>query len=370
MNTLKNLHFTAGILMLGFWTTACRPEPKAPAGTPAGGTEAAMSVTLTPESVRTAGIRTADAGLRPVVPEIHVPGEIMFNPKRTAHVAARTAGRIEKLFAYQGDKVLKGQALTLFYSKDFLSLQAELLQALDRSKRNEPDAAEQKTSRTLLESARNRIRLLDVPDDELAEIEKTGQVNSFLTIRTPIGGSVIESLVNTGDYVESGVDLFRLADLSTVWGNLHIFEKDLAAVGVGSESIIRAAAFPGRTFEGRVFQMGNVVDEKTRTVEARVDLANPTGDLRPGMYVDADVRSAGRREAFGVPSAAVLDFRKGQAVFVRAGEGVFVLREVKTGVSAAGFTEILSGLKPGETVVTDGSFFLKSELLKNSMGEE
>jgi membrane fusion protein, copper/silver efflux system len=358
------------ILIISSALAACRKESAADAKAPAGEPEALLSVTLSPESTQTAGIQTAEAGLRPVLPEIHVPGEIIFNAKRTAHVAARTVGRIEKIFAYQGDRVRKGQALALFYSKDFLSLQAELLQALDRSKRVEPDEAEQISSRTLLESARNRIRLLDVADGELAEIEKTGLVNSFLTIRAPIGGHVIESLVNEGDYVEAGLDLFRLADLSTVWGNLHIFEKDLGVVRVGSEAIIRAAAFPGRTFEGRIFQMGNVVDEKTRTVEARVDLANPSGDLRPGMYVDVDVRASGRREAFGVPSAAVLDFQNGQAVFVRAGEGRFLLREVKTGASADGFTEILSGLKAGEAVVTNGSFFLKSELLKNSLGEE
>ncbi len=362
----------AGFLALGLMATACRPEPPAPAVATAteGEAEDTMTVALTPEALRTAGIETAEAGVRLIAPVVRVPGEIAFNPRRVAHIAARAAGRIEKLFAYEGDRVGKGQPLALFYSKDFLSLQAELLQALERSRRDEPDAAERNASLALLESARKRIRLLDVPDEELAEIERTGSAVSFLTIRAPLRGSVVEGLIHTGDYVEPGANLFRLADLSTVRADLHVFEKDLALVGAGSETVIRAAAFPGRVFPGRIFQMGNVVDEKTRTIEARVDLANPSGDLRPGMYVDAEIRSSGRREVFGVPSAAVLDFDKGQAVFVRTGEGRFALRKVAAGVSVEGFTEILSGLKAGEIVATTGSFFLKSELLKSSLEEE
>lgn len=370
MKNNNNVRFAAGLAGLILLGIACRPKPQAPAEAGSTATETTLSVTLSAEAIKTAGIQTARAASRSVTPEVRVPGEIIFNPRRTAHVAARTAGRIDHLFAYQGDKVGKGQVLAQFYSKDYLSLQAELLQALDRSKRNEPDEAERKASQTLLESARNRIRLLDVPDDELAEIEASGLVHSFLTIRAPIGGSIIESLVNAGDYVEPGLDLFRLSDLSTVWADLHVFEKDLAVARAGSGAIISVAAFPGRTFEGRIFQIGNVVDEKTRTVEARVDLANPSGDLRPGMFVDAVIRSTGQREVFGVPNEAVLDFRKGRAVFVRTGEGVFALREIQAGASMDGFTEILSGLQAGETVVTVGSFFLKSELLKNSLGEE
>jgi Cu(I)/Ag(I) efflux system membrane fusion protein len=265
--------------------------------------------------------------------------------------------------------VQAGQVLLSFYSKDFLSLQAELLQALERSKRGGLDDAERRSSQSLLDSARNRIRVMDIGEDELAAVEKSGRILTLLPVRAPIGGSVIESLVNAGDYMEAGVDLFRLADLSTVWVDLHIFERDLAAVRPGCEASIRTAAFPGRTYAGRIFQLGNVLDEKTRTIAGRIDLANPAGDLRPGMYVDAEIRAATEEKALLVPAAAIQDFLNKKVVFLRTGENVFALREIETGAAFGAFVEVRAGLKEGEVVATAGSFFIKSELLKKTLSE-
>ena len=363
------LRFTA-LALAAFLSTGCGTKSaEAPAAKPA--PEAAPStVTLTPEALKTAGIQTAAAEFRPTARTVRATGEILFNPKRVAHVTARTAGRIEKLFAYEGDRVQAGQVLLSFYSRDFLSLQAELLQALERSKREGLDDAERRSAQSLLDSARSRIRVLDVGEDELAVVEKSGRVMTLLPVRAPIGASVIESLVNAGDYMEAGLDLFRLADLSTVWVDLHIFEKDLAAVRPGCEASLRAAAFPGRTYTGRIFQLGSVLDEKTRTIAGRIDLANPGGDLRPGMYVDADIRAASEEKALLVPAAAIQDFLNKKVVFVRTAEGVFALREIEMGAAAGAFVEVRAGIKEGEAVATSGSFFLKSELLKKTLGED
>lgn len=360
----------AALALAGLLAAGCKTKSaEAPAAKPA--PEAAPStVTLTPEALKTAGIQTAAAELRPATRTVRATGEILFNPKRVAHVTARTAGRIEKLFAYAGDRVQAGQVLLSFYSKDFLSLQAELLQALERSKREGLDDAERRSAQSLLDSARNRIRVMDISEDELAAIEKSGRILALLPVRTPIGGSVIESLVNAGDYMEAGVDLFRLADLSTVWVDLHIFERDLAAVRPGCDAAIRTAAFPGRTYAGRIFQLGNVLDEKTRTIAGRIDLTNPAGDLRPGMYVDAEIRAATEEKALLVPAAAIQDFLNKKVVFVRTAESVFALREIETGAAFGAFVELRAGLKEGEVVATAGSFFLKSELLKKTLGED
>jgi Cu(I)/Ag(I) efflux system membrane fusion protein len=357
------------LTILGLGSGACKPKPAAGSAAATPVEEASpASVTLKPEAMKTAGIRTAEAEVRPVARTVRAVGEIAFNPKRTAHVTSRTPGRIEKLFAYQGDKVQAGQVLMSFYSKDFLSLQTELLQTSERSKRESLDDGERQASRTLLDSARNRLRLLDVGDDDLAGIEKTGQMLSLLPVRAPIAGTVTESLVNAGDYMEAGVDLFRISDLSTVWVDLHIFEKDIAAVRTGSETAVRAAAFPGRTYTGRIFQLGAVLDEKTRTIEARIELPNPAGDLRPGMYVDADIRAAEGERALFVPAEAVQDFQNKKVVFVRTAENTFALREIETGPALGASVEIKKGLKEGEVVATAGSFFIKSELLKKTLG--
>ena len=351
----------------------CKPraasDAAAPAAKPAEET-ASLTIALKPEAMKTIGLKTAEAVVRPYARTIRAMGEVAFNPKRTAHIAARTAGRVEKLFAYQGDRVQARQTLAAFYSKEFLSVQAELLQAAERARREGLDENERTASRRLLESARDRIRLLDLAEEDLAAIEKSGQILTLLPIRAPISGTILESLANAGDYMDAGADLFRLADLSTVWINLRIFEKDIASVRPGCEAAVRAAAFPGRVFAGRVFQLGSVLEDKMRTLDARIDMPNPEGDLRPGMYVDADVRAAGESRALFVPAEALLDFQGKKAVFVRAANGAFQLREVDAGPAVEGLVEIRQGLKEGETVATTGSFFLKSELLKKTLGED
>jgi Cu(I)/Ag(I) efflux system membrane fusion protein len=372
MNKLAKTFFPrlAVLALAGSILTACGTKSAEPPAAKPAPDAAPSTVTLTPEALKTAGIQTAAAELRSTSRTVRATGEVLFNPKRVAHVTARTAGRIEKLFAYEGDRVQAGQVLISFYSRDFLSLQAELLQALERSKREGLDDAERRSAQSLLDSARSRIRILGVGEEELAAVEKSGRIMTLLPVRAPIDGTVTESLVNAGDYMEAGLDLFRLADLSTVWVDLHIFEKDLAAVRPGCDASIRAAAFPGRIYAGRIFQLGSVLDEKTRTIAGRVDLANPAGDLRPGMYVDADIRTASEEKGLLVPAAAVQDFLNKKVVFLRTAEGVFALREIEAGGAFGPFVEVRAGLKEGDVVATAGSFFLKSELLKKTLGED
>lgn len=357
-----------GILIIGLTLAACKAAPEKAAASPSAEEKAPAAVTLTPEAVKTAAIVVVEAGFLPAVRTIHAPGEIIFNPKKLAHVTARTSGRIERLFAYQGERIREGQTLLLFYSRDFLSLQADLLQALERFKRLEAEPTEQAVARSLLDSVRNRLRLLDVTDEDLAGIEKTGIIEPLLPVRAPLTGSILESLAIAGDFVEFGVDLFRVADLSTVWADIHIFEKDLASVGPGTEAVIRVGAYPGQDFKGRLFQIGNSVDEKTRTVAGRVELVNADGRLKPGMYVEAELLSSKGGRILCVPAAAVQDFKNIKIVFVKTGENTFARREVETGISLDGFVEILNGLKDKEPVVAGGSFFLKSEILKKSLG--
>lgn len=368
MKKPRTLFVMALILAFGFSLSGCRNRTTEEAKPEAAAESAPSSITLTAEAAKTAGIEIAEAGFRPVVRKIHAPGELMFNPKRLAHVTARTPGRIEQLLAYQGDRAKKGQALLTLYSKDYLSLQAELLQALEQTKRVGLEPAERMSALALLDSVRNRLRLLDVTDGEIAEIEKSGVIRTVFEVRAPIAGDIIESLVTAGDFVEFGVNLFRIADLSTVWANIHIFEKDLARVGPGSEAVIRISAYPARELKGRLFQIGNIVDEKTRTVEGRIELANPDGRLKPGMFLEAELLSAVDSTALFVPGGAVLDLQGKKIVFVRTAPNTFAPREVEIGRALDGYIEIVKGLKDGESVVAGGSFFLKSELLKKSFG--
>ena len=371
MNRTTYTHIAAALLILALGIPGCRRGPDGPVEEKPGEPAVSSSVTLTPEAVRTAGILTAEAESLPLVRTVRVPGEVSLDPKRRAHITARMSGRIESLAAYPGDRVNKGQALLSLYSPDFLMRQAELLQACARLKAPlGDDPGERRSAETLVASIRDRLRTLGLSDEDIAGVEKAGVPMEFLPVRAPLSGTVLESPVTAGDRVELGEDLFRLADLSMVRAALHIYEKDLASVRVGSEAVIRTASAPGREYRGRVFRLGNVVDEATRTVEALIDLPNQDGTLRQGLYLEAEIAVPAGADAVFVPEAAVLEIGDRKIVFVLTGENVFTIRDVTTGPASDGRVEIASGLKAKETVATAGSFFIKSELLKNSMGEE
>lgn len=364
-------HIAAVLLVLTLGLAGCRPGSEGKVEEKAGAPAVPASVTLTPEAVRTAGILTAEAEYMPVIRAVRAPGEIALDPKRRAHITARTSGRIESLAAYPGDRVKEGEGLLSLYSPDFLMLQAELLQAAAHLKAPlGDDPVERRSAEALVASIRDRLRTLGLSDDDIAGIEKAGAPMALLPVRAPLTGTVLESPVTAGDRVELGEDLFRVADLSMVRAILRIYEKDLASVHVGAAVVLRAASVPDREYKGRIFRLGNVVDEGTRTVEALVDLPNPDGELRQGLYLEADIAVPSEANAVFVPEAAVLEIGNRKIVFVRTGENAFTLRDVTTGPASGGRVVIVAGLKEKEVVAAAGSFFIKSELLKNSIAGE
>jgi len=297
-----------GVAITGFWLSGCRgksvPEKKGgenEVSTPS-------TVVLTAEAIQTAGIRIAEAEWMVAVEKSVVPGKIVFNPKYLAHVTARSAGRIERIFSYPGEKVGSGQILLTLYSPDFLALQAELLQSFQRALRFQTDPREKSMAQSLLDSVRKKLRLLGLREDEIDRIEQSGLMESLLPVRSPLAGSIIESSVTAGDFLELGAGLFKVADLSTVWAVLQLYERNLAQVRPGQDVSIRTAAIPEREFSGKIFQLGSVVEEHTRTVEGLVELANSDGKLRQGMYVEAAVRFPRSAKSLFVPDAALQDF--------------------------------------------------------------
>jgi membrane fusion protein, copper/silver efflux system len=358
------------VLALGIGLCACAHKTAAESPAEKAGDASPSVVTLTPEAVKMADVQTEPAAFRPATRTIHVPGEVIFNPKRLVHVTARTAGRIERLAAYPGDRVTRGDVLLSLYSQEFLTAQAEFLQAVQRLKRFAEDPTERVAARSLYESAKSRLRILDLTDTELAEIESSGSILTLLPVRAPFDGTIIESAVTLGDSILVGASLFRIADLSTVWADMQAYEKDLPAVHIGSEITLAVSDLPGREFKGRLFQVGNTVDEKTRTVEVRVELANGDGHLRPGMFVEADIIAPLRDNVLMIPGAAIQEFQNKKVVFVRVKDSTYTVRDVVIGATFEGYVEILKGLSEKETVATTGSFFLKSELLKKTLGED
>ncbi len=328
------------------------------------------SIALTAEAIKTVGVKVTETEYKALVEQITIPGEIRFNPKRRCHVTSRSAGRVELLLSYPGERIQQGQILLTLYSQDFLGLQAELLQSIRRINRHPTDPKEIALAQSFLDSVRSKLRLLGLFEAEIGQIEQSGSMKSLLPVRAPLSGTVIESSVTTGDFVELGASLFKIADLSTVWVVLHLHEKDLVNVRTGLEVSVHTTAIPDRDFRGRIFQIGSTVDEQTRTVEGLIEIGNPGGQLRQGMYVEAVVDLPRAKKSFLIPTSSLQDFQNKKIVFVQAGENVFSTREVETGISLAGWTEIKKGIKERERVASSGTFFLKSELFKNLLGEE
>jgi len=356
----------------------CRADrPADPAAAPAAPTDASAreaagpsSVILSAEAVAAADLKIVSVAARLVERPIAAAGELEWNPRRVVHLTARTPGRLERVLAVRGDRVRRGQLLAEIYSPDFLTLQAEFLQAEARAKRHAGDAAEEGAARAVLNGARERLALLGLTAAEIDALAAAGAPRPLLAVRAPLAGTVTESGVVPGDAVELGTSLFRLADPSVLWACLHIQEKDLGALKTGAEVVLRTQAYPGEEFRGRLALVGDVIDAGTRTVEGRVEVANPDGRLKAGMYVESSTLAGGERRALVVPEECVQDDEGKPVVFVKTGERTFARRPVETGARFAGVVEIAGGLAEGESVVASGSFLLKSELHKSAMGED
>ncbi|MDD8025225.1 MAG: efflux RND transporter periplasmic adaptor subunit [Acidobacteriota bacterium] len=352
---------------------ACK-RAAVPAADPGSGEAAARgevspgTVILTAEAQAGGGIAVEAARMEEVSPSVKALGDLEFDARRVAGIAARAAGRLERLFAYPGDRIKAGDVLAEIYSPDYLAAQAEVLQAAARAERlaGQPDEA---AARSFLDAARRKLAPLGLTSAEIDALIASGQILPLLAVRAPIAGIVLESKALAGAAVAEGTDLFKLGDPSTLWGRVHLTEKDLASVRPGMAASIRTQAFAGRVFHGRLVLVGASMDASTRTVEGRIELPNADGALKPGMYIEALLLSNEHRSVLTVPAAAVLEFPSGRCVFVRTTPTAFVLRPVETGEAYDGRVEILAGLAAGEAVAATGGIILKSELMKAGLGD-
>lgn len=371
---MRKIHFASFLslivsIALLFFLAGCsqkqREEPEAEVKE----ASSAPVIVLSNEAQKIAGIKIERAQFRTVPLKIRAMGEVSFNQKRFSNISSRVSGRVEEVFVFPADKAKKGQSLLSVYSPDFLSSQAEFIQAKERLNRaiKGGDEEERRAAQSLFDSARNKLLLLDVTQKELTELEETRSTKLFLSVRAPFDGSIIESSVVCGDFIEFGQSLFKISDLSFLWVNVNIYEKDLLRVRQGCGASIRVAAFPDEKFKGELALISDVVDEKTRTVKGRVEVSNKQGKLRPGMFAEVDLVSSLESKALFIPEWAVHNIKEKKVVFIPAGENSFSVKEIATGSKVNGFVEVIEGLKEGDVFVTEGSFLLKSELLKKTL---
>jgi Cu(I)/Ag(I) efflux system membrane fusion protein len=311
------------------------------------------------------GVRSEPVRREALTREVRTVGIVRTDETRESHVHVKWSGWIQDFFvSYVGQGVKRGDPLFSVYSPDLVTAQQELLVALARSSAagKSARAGERESAQALLETARTKLRLYDVPDDAIARIEQDRRVLRALTVRAPRSGTVIEKMAVPGMYVEPPMDLYTIADLSRVWVLADLYEYETPWAHAGQTATFTPVGTEGSPPEltATVAFVDPTVDRMTRTVKVRLELDNPGGRLRPGAYGTVRLQIPLEPE-LTAPADAVLDTGTRQIVFVRAGAGRFEPRLVRLGARAEGRIQILEGLDEGEEVVTRAQFLLDSE---------
>lgn len=326
-------------------------------------------VTLDAKARQLSGLQTAQVASKALTKAIKTTGKIALNDSGRTYITSRVEGRIDELYvSAEGEYIAPGQAIASVYSPTYIAAQEEYLLTLDNMQKLQGAGKEiaQINSR-LKDAARRKLQLLNVPDGEIAHLEHTKRPNEHMTVYAQFGGTVLEKQLLPGAYVMPGDKLFSLSDLSTVWLYMDVYEKDIASIAPGQPVVVTSGAYPGETFNGQVTFITPIMDDATRTVKVRVELANLGGRLKPNMFVNASVLIP-LAETLVIPESSLLDTGSRKVVFVAQSEDTFVKRDIVIGQQADGYVQVLSGLQPGETVVTAATFLIDSQTKLGTVG--
>jgi Cu(I)/Ag(I) efflux system membrane fusion protein len=284
--------------------------------------EGLASVKIDPDRQQLIGLTTAPVSEGQVGGEIRTTARVAVDETRIRHIHVKVDGYVEKLFVdFVGAPVAKGKPLFTFFSPDFVAAQEDYLLAV-KTQKSLQGGSLQSSGSDLLEASRRRMALWDVPQSEMAQLEKGGVVRKSLTLYSPISGVLTAKTAVEGMRITPADTPFEVTDLGHVWGIADVYEPEIPQVKVGMPAELALSTFPGRTFRGRVAFIDPQVDPKSRTVKVRVDLANPKGELKPEMYGEMVLKSQARK-GLTVPIDAVLDSGARKVVFVALGEGRF-----------------------------------------------
>ncbi len=328
------------------------------------GGEPAGTVSIDPVTVQNIGVRTALVEQRTLARRLNSLGRIDYNEERLTRLHPKTSGWIEQLRIDEtGTDVKRGTILLSIYSPDLVAAQREYLVALKNWESVKDSASPQVrlATKTVLDSARERLELLDAPAHQIRELEQKRKIRKYLHIHSPFKGTVMNIGAREGQYVTPKDELYMIADLNSIWVYVDVYENELPWVKLGDEAEMRVRAAPGRVFKGKVNFIYPYIDGKTRTVRVRLEFDNPERILKPGMFANVVLHVDPQPGALVVPSQAIVRSGSREQVFVVRAPGKFEPREVTLGLSADGYTQILSGLKAGEQVVTSATFLIDSE---------
>ncbi len=350
------------------------------------------TVTLSAEKQRSSGIEVRPVTREEAAVPLSATAVIEMNMDRSAKISPRVTGKAVKIMASQGDRVKSGQTLAWLDSVELDQIWADYLKAkgkvelAGRNLQREETLFEKKVApekdvlkarqergeaQADLNLAEERFRLLGVTVSQFESAKGLGN-HPLIPVTTPVGGVVLERNITPGEMVHPEKVLFTVADLSSLWVVIDIYEKDIPRLRRGTAVKISVTAFPEKSFRGKISYISDVVDEKTRTEKARVTIDNASGLLKPGMFANVLTEAAGggTERLLAVPEAAVLIDGSKRYVFIQTAPDKFRLREIEAGRTLGSRFEVTRGIQEGESVAVRGAFILKSELKKGELVDE
>jgi Cu(I)/Ag(I) efflux system membrane fusion protein len=322
------------------------------------------SVRIDPETTQDVGVRLTTAVEKTLSRHITTVGRITYDETRLVTLHPKVDGWVDKLFVDKtGESVKQNTMLLAFYSPELVATQEEYLLALSnwQQLRNSPYPDIREGAKRLLDSSLDRLRFFDVPEHQILELQHTHKVRKDMHIHAPAAGIVTRIGVREGARVTPASELYQIADLSRVWVLADLYEYEIPWVKLGDRARLSIGSLPGHDFTGRITYIYPYLDAKTRTNKVRIEFDTREGLLKPDMFGDVEIDTKSTRSGIFVPREAVLVTGKQAHLFVQTRAGHFEPRTVRTGITADGLMEIISGVKAGERVVSSGQFLIDSE---------
>lgn len=325
----------------------------------------ASTIRIDPVTIQNMGVRTAAVGRQSLSKSLRTLGTITFDERKIYAVNLKFDGWIEHLYVnYVGESVRKGQKLFEIYSPELVTAQEEYLLALRQatSLDDSPYPSIRANAVSLLKAARQRLLYWDLSRQQIQRLEKHGEVRKNLTVYSPASGVIIKKNAVEGHFAKAGMHQYEIADLSTVWVDVEVYEYELPYVRVGMNVTMELSYLPGKRYAGKVLFIYPFLTKKTRTAKLRLTFDNPDGQLKPDMYANVILDSTIDSDALVIPQEAVIDSGVRKLVFLSQGGGKFEPREVELGIEGSDNTfQVLGGLEEGDQVVTSAQFMFDSE---------
>lgn len=320
-----------------------------------GADEGPGTIRISPDVINNLGVRTANVQYKNLQNQIDTVGYVTYDEDKLVHIHPRVDGWVEKLYVTTvGSVVNKNQPLYDIYSPELVNAQEELLLALERQ------------NKRLISAAENRLVALNLPRKTIIQLKKSRQVQQNITFYAPQNGVVENLKIRTGFFVKPGATLMSIGDLSQVWVEAEVFERQAAQVQVGTNVTMRLDYLPGKTFDGKIDFIYPTLDAKTRTVKVRIRVNNQSGEFKPNMFAQVTIHTSNKERALLIPKEALIRTGSQDRVVLALGGGSFKSIAVTVGHFDSNSVEILSGLTEGEEVVSSAQFLLDSESSKSS----